>query len=197
MPVVANYWMTSSINKEWFRKQLFVYIQMLKENTSKLETNTFFSIKFANTYGISYTYNAIVTNLRLKLKIYLKKDAVISYNGKSISNEYLSQTSADEIRTALETEIRDYIRVLVDKSNLDGALKISKIIMVTQGAYNDYIDHIDFNGLNDTFNQYVKALSLSDSEKLKYTIEYFNLDNTIDSSTKKTNLENDIVFEEI
>lgn len=196
LPVVASYWMSDTINKEWFRKQLFVYIQMLKENTDKLETNTFFNIKFRNTYGISNTFKSITTNLRLKLTIYLNKDAVSSYNGSSVSSTY----SGTDTTVALETEIRDYIRVLVDKSNSDGALKISKIIMITQGAYSNYIDHIEFNGLNNTFNQYIGQISMSDDESSKYPLEYINLDNTTTTTSDgktTSNLEKDITFVEI
>lgn len=182
VPVVAQYWYKSNINKEWFIKQLFVFINMLKDNTSKLETTTFFNIKFRNTYGISHYYNSLYSNIRLKLTIYLKSDAINSYTGTITGNS---------VQESLENEIRDYIRVLVDESNSDGAIVLSKIIMKVQAAYYNYIDHIDFNGLNGTFNQYINQINTTDM----YPLEYINLDNTIDGSSCL--LKEDITFETI
>ena len=185
VPVVAKYWFNSAINKEWFIKQLFVFINMLKENSTKLETTTFFNIKFRNSYGISRYYNSLTSNIRLKLTIYLKSDAINSYTG-TISN-------ADSVEEALENEIRDFIRVLVDQSNNEGNIVLSKIIMKVQSSYYDYIDHIDFNGLNGTFNQYIKQIDTTDNN---YPLEYINLDNTSENNTNYILVE-DIVFEKV
>lgn|SRR5574344_2125591 len=188
VPVIASYWMNSDINKEWFIKQILIFINMLKENTSHLETTTFFNLKFKNTYGISKFYSSLSTALRLKLTIYLKIDTIKSYN--------TSGTTSDDIVTAMKKEIIDFIRVLVDKSNDEGALVISKIIMKTQAAYYDFIDHIEFNGLNGTFQQYIKKLSLSDSDNQKYPLEYFVLDTSLDTDNTPI-IEKDITFENV
>lgn len=194
VPVVSSKWYASSINKEWFRKQLFVYISMLKESISKLETNTFFNIKFRNTYGLSKYYTIPCTNLRLKLKIYLKASAENA--SAAMTSSYSSVTVGSAIST-LEAEIRDYIRILVDKSNTDATLKVSKIITIVQSAYANYIDHIDFLGLNDTFNQYVNEISTSNAKGVDYPLEYFCLDTsytTTGSTVTSSNLDSDISF---
>ena len=187
VPVIASYWYNSDVNKEWFIKQLFVFISMLKENSGRLETTTFFNIKFRNTYGISNYFNSLYSNIRLKLTIYLKNDAINSYTGSIVN--------AGSVAEALENEIRDYIRILVDQSNNDGAIVISKIIMKVQAAYYNYIDHIDFNGLNGTFNQYIKSIDTTEF----YPLEYINLDDTFTKigSNSDSMLKQDIVFETV
>lgn len=188
VPVVARYWHINDINKEWFIKQLSTFINMLKENTDRLETTTFFNIKFRNTYGISRYYNSLTTNIRLKLTIYLKADAINSYTGAIVGSS--------TVQEALEKEIRDYVRVLVDQSNQEGTFVLSKIIMNVQAAYYNYVDHIDFNGLNGTFNQYINKINTTDT---KYPLEYINLDNTSSSDGTSINyrLNEDIKFETI
>lgn len=186
VPVVAKYWFTSTVNKEWFIKQLFIYINMLKENSSKLETTTFFNIKFRNTYGISRYFNVLNTAIRLKMKIYLKQSAI---------NTYINNNPGTDIQSALEDEIRDYIRILIDKSNEEETFVLSKVIMQTQAAYYTYIEHIDFLGLNGTFNQYIKHI---DTTNFDYPLEYISLDNTEYKNTSGTNsyrLYDDIIFE--
>ena len=179
VPVVSHKWYTNAdMNQEWFRKQLFIYINMLQENSSKLETNTFFNLKFKNCYGISKSYDTLATNLHLKLKIYLNEDV----NNYRIS----SSSSKAEAVEALEDEIRDFIRVAVDSSNINNELKVSSIISVASEAYADYIHHIDFLGLNDTFKQYVKKIETK-KEGIAYPMEHFCLDSRT--------INDDIVFE--
>ena len=123
-----------------------------------MESNTFFNLKFFNTYGISYLYDTISTNVRLQLDIYFKEAL-----DDSVKQDYASQ-------------IRQFIRSVVEQGNDSDRLKISDVIAYTTATYMDYIDHIDFNGLNGTFNQYIKQVTLTDSERNKYPLEYFNLD---------------------
>ena len=77
-------------------------------------------------------------------------------------------------RTKLEKEIRDYIRVLVDKYNNDTNLSVSTIITLVTAAYSNNIDHIVFEGLNGTFSQYIKSINTNDA--IVYVPEYFSLD---------------------
>ncbi len=182
LPVVAAYWYDNAPNKKWFIKQLFIFINMLKENTNKLETTTFFDIKFRNTYGMSKYFDTISTALRLSLVIYLNRDKIDAYKG-NLATGYDTYES-------LEREILDYIRVAVDSSNADGELVISKIIMKTQAAYYNFIDHIDFNGLNGTFNQHIGQINTTNT---KYPLEYFSLDGTLDENGV-SRLEKDITF---
>jgi hypothetical protein len=122
--------------KDKFINQLFTYIKILKENIEKLETNTFFDIKFYNTYGYSYIYNSNTTNLTLDLNIHLE-DAYI--NNESV-----------------KSQIKSYIRRLVDLTNNTGRLGISNITGLVDNKYADYIKYIEFVGLNDTFSQCVE-----------------------------------------
>ena len=117
----------------------------------------------------------------------MKNDAINSYTGSIVN--------AGSVAEALENEIRDYIRILVDQSNNDGAIVISKIIMKVQAAYYNYIDHIDFNGLNGTFNQYIKSIDTTEF----YPLEYINLDDTFTKigSNSDSMLKQDIVFETV
>lgn len=149
VPVVHTSFFKNEINQTKFVRQLFTYIDMLRNNMNKLETNTTFNLKFMNTHGYSQNYSTINTNINIDMTIYLKN------NGESI-----------------EQEIRDYVRVLIDKANEDKALRISQIIALTSIAYSQYIDHIDFEGLNGTFDQYIDLLDSSSS----IVPEYFNLD---------------------
>lgn len=149
VPVVHTSFFKNEINQTKFIRQLFTYIDMLRNNMNKLETNTTFNLKFMNTHGYSQNYSTINTNINIDMTIYLKN------NG-----------------TGIEQEIRDYVRVLIDKANEDKALRISQIIALTSIAYSQYIDHIDFEGLNGTFDQYIDLLDSSSS----IVPEYFNLD---------------------
>ena len=187
VPVIAAYWIDSDINRKWFIRQLFVYINMLKANIEKLETSTFFNIKFRNAYGASNYYNSINTQLRLALTIHIDRDKAMLYGSE------LNLTSEDEIIKSLEKTIRDFIRVAVDSANDDGELVISKIIMKTQATYYNFIKYIEFNGLNGTFNQYVKKIETNDTS---FPLEYFSLDNTLETTEtgKVSRLEKDIVF---
>lgn len=169
VPVVASYWYNSTINKEYFIQQLMLFIEMLKENTSVLETNTFFNIKFRNTYGISNYFDSVNTNVRLELVIHLKGDYIASVGGSDSS----------EFEEILMNEIRDNVRILVDQSNSRGSLKVSEIIMLLQSKYNDYIDHIDFKSLAGSFRQYMTKIESGDST-LKYPLEYYSLDTTLE-----------------
>jgi hypothetical protein len=172
VPLVhSSYFYNGTTSYDDFIKQLYIYINMLRSSLSKLETNTFFDLKFANTHGRAHTYGTTTTNIRLELKIWL-------------NSGYYDSTDS----TGLQSEIRDCIRMFVDSANSNGELKVSQVIALTTAAFPDQIHHIDFMGLNGTFTQYVKALSLTDSEKSMYPKEYFNLDSA--------NLDNDITFSE-
>lgn len=178
VPVVANYWIKSN-NKDSFIEQLMVYINILKENANKLELNTSFNLKFTNTYGTSYYYDSISTNIRLKLNIYLNSNTVANYSTSELSS--------------LINEIRSSIRNLVDISNEEKELSVSKIEASILSMYYDYIAHIDFVSLNGTFNQYIKQTSLASNSAKLYPVEYFNLDTTLDSNGI-SQLEKDILF---
>jgi len=151
IPVVHASFFNSESNQTKFIKQLFVYIDMLKENLGKLETNTFFDLKFYNTYGDSQYYNTLKTNIQLEMNIYVV-----------------------EWTQELETSIKDYIRLLVDSSNEQESLKISEIIKNVKVQFGDAIDHIDFFGLNGTFNQYIEQTSTI--RRSLFPPEYLNID---------------------
>ena len=59
IPVVHASFFTDETAQTKFIRQLFIYIEMLKENLGKLETNTFFDLKFYNTHGDSQYYNTL------------------------------------------------------------------------------------------------------------------------------------------
>ena len=65
--------------------------------------------------------------------------------------------------------------------------------MKTQATYYNFIKYIEFNGLNGTFNQYVKKIETNDTS---FPLEYFSLDNTLETTEtgKVSRLEKDIVF---
>ena len=161
VPVVHSSFFNKDSNKTKFVKQLFTYIDLLKENIKVLETNTSFNLKFMNTYGYSKKYSTNTTNLNLEMTIYL------TFDNKN-ENAELSQK--------IEREIRDYIRVLVDKYNNDKEISVSTIITLVTAAYSKYIDHIVFEGLNGTFTQYIPQLEISDKI---YVPEYLNLDSKL------------------
>lgn len=152
VPVVHSSFFNNEANKTKFIKQLFTYIDLLNENMEKLETNTFFNLKFMNTYGYSQQYNSLTTNLDLKMTIYLKQ-------------------GVDRSNTSIQNQIRDYIRVVVDKFNNEECLSVSTIITLVSAAYANYVDHIVFEGLNGTFTQYINKLDSNQEVP-----EYFNLD---------------------
>ena len=152
VPVVHSSFFNNEVNKTKFIKQLFTYIDLLNENMEKLETNTFFNLKFMNTYGYSQQYNSLTTNLDLKMTIYLKQ-------------------GVDRSNTSIQNQIRDYIRVVVDKFNNEECLSVSTIITLVSAAYANYVDHIVFEGLNGTFTQYINKLDSNQEVP-----EYFNLD---------------------
>lgn len=154
VPIVHSSFFNNQINQSKFIKQLFTYVDLLKQNMNILETNTFFNLKFMNTYGYSQLYDTQRTNLNLEMTIYLN----------------VGETE----RTKLEKEIRDYIRVLVDKYNNDTNLSVSTIITLVTAAYSNNIDHIVFEGLNGTFSQYIKSINTNDA--IVYVPEYFSLD---------------------
>jgi hypothetical protein len=150
IPVVHQSFFTSEANQTKFIKQLFVYIDALRDNLGKLETNTFFDLKFYNTYGDSQYYDTSRTDLDLELDVYVFE-------------------RTDELATA----IKDYVRLLVDDSNRKGALRVSALIKDLSTAFSRYIDHVDFKGLNGTFTQYVGEIA-SVSKNL-YAPEYLNI----------------------
>lgn len=158
IPVVHSSYVNNDHSKQdKFVKQLFTYITLLKENLEKLETSTFFDLKFYNTYGPSQLYNTTTTNVELSLDIYLN----------SPSN-------------SLREEIRSYIRRAVDKSNENGCLKVSQIISLLSKneTYGQYIDYIEFAGLNGTFSQYIEKNFNSEENVRDYPPEWLNLDAT-------------------
>lgn len=154
IPLVHSSYITSQSNLEGLISQLFVYINMLKENVEKLETSTFFDLKFYNTHGISQYYNTTTPQLKLELMIRLKQNISVEENAEAI---------------------RNYIISLVDISNNDSMLKVSHIITATLNKFLNIIEEIEFMGLNGTFTQYVKKISRSNSDKLTYAPEYFNI----------------------
>lgn len=187
VPVIANYWYDqTSENRRWLIRQLFTYIDMLKANIGRLETSTFFNIKFRNTYGISQYLSTSTPQIRLALTIYLNRDAAASVASTSL-------LSNEDNYESLQNEIRDFIRVRVDAANNEGKLQVSKIIMDTQAMYYNYINHIDFNSLNGTFNQSVSTIERTDNT---FPLEYFSLDETLDDSgdSKVSRISEDITF---
>lgn len=176
VPVVANYWWNNSDDdtKLSFVEQLMVYIKILKSTYDKLESNTFFNLKFKNTYSISYNYNCIRTNLNLKLNIYLTDSGYVYNNNNDGS---------------LVKEIRYVIKSLVDSFNNDKELSVSRIITVIMASYSSYVSHIEFVSLNGTFNQRITYTASSSSA----IDEFFTLDTTIDSNGVNS-LEKDILF---
>ena len=138
--------------KDKFINQLFTYIRVLKENIDKLETNTFFDIKFYNTYGAAQIYDSLKTNIDLEMDVYL-------------ANGYKNDEN-------IKTNIKSYIRRIVDESNKTGAIRCSSIVSLTDSNFNEYIDHIDFKGLNNSFNQYIGKLDVDES---KHVLEWLNI----------------------
>lgn len=183
VPVVANYWCSEN-DMSSFVKQLMIYINILKENESKLETNTSFNLKFKNTHGVSHYYDSNVTNIRLKLNIYLNAEGIA-----------VSEDSSRQI--SIFDEIRTFIRLAVDGANSSKELSVVKIMAATFAEYSKYVAHIEFISLNGTFNQYIKGTALlTESDKYarsKYVDEYFTLDMTTDANGVPR-INNDILF---
>ena len=152
IPLVHSSFFNGEESNTKFINQLFVYIDMLKENLGKLETNTFFDLKFYNTYGNAQYYNTISTNLKLELDIHLKENAYA---------------------TGLELTIRDFVRLLVDDANTSKSLRISDLIRNLTNQFYNQIDYVDFKGLNGTFAQYISQTS-SIRPNL-YAPEYLNI----------------------
>jgi hypothetical protein len=125
---------------------------MLKENLGKLETNTFFDLKFYNTYGNAQYYNTLTTNLKLELDIHLKENTY--YEG-------------------LELTIKDFVRLLVDGANTIKSLKISDLIRNLTNEFYNQIDYVDFKGLNNTFAQYIGQTTTIKSNL--FPPEYLNI----------------------
>ena len=147
-----------------FVEQLFTYIDLLKENLGKLETSTFFDLKFYNTYGQSFLYNTTNTNMQLYFNI-------------TLTDEIRNSNAADI--KSLQDDIRSYIRRVVDKSNNDGCIRISSIIALLgkSETYGQYIDHIDVAGVNGSYTQYIKKLS--DVDESSTAPEWLNLDSAM------------------
>jgi hypothetical protein len=152
IPVVHQSFFNNEANQTKFIKQLFVYIDLLRENLGRLETNTFFDLKFFNTYGESQYYNTTRTDINLELDIY-----VFEYT--------------DE----LASSIKDYVRLLVDNSNERKALRISSLIKDVTNNFSRYVDRVEFKGLNGTFNQFIKETDTI--TKNLFAPEYFNISN--------------------
>jgi hypothetical protein len=150
IPVVHQSFFNNEANRKKFIKQLFIYIDTLRENLGKLETNTFFDLKFYNTYGDSQYYNTSRTDLELEMDIYVY--------------EYSEE---------LESSIRDYVRLLVDKSNDKKSLRISSLIKDVSTTFSKFVDHIEFKGLNGTFVQYLSEIETT--AKNLFAPEYLNI----------------------
>jgi len=157
VPVVRSTFIkgASSTRRINFMQQLLSYIKILKENLALLETSTFFNIKFFNTYGVSHLYDTATTNLNIALTINL----VEAYKND----------------TALQAEIRSYVRRVIDKMNKDGkGVRISTLTAMLTNAktYGQYIDHIDFAGMNDSYVQFIEPLDVSERN---YPPEWLNI----------------------
>lgn len=159
VPIIARSFYDTVLDESRFIQTLLTYIDILKDNKSKLETNTTFNLKFMNTFGESEGYTSTTTNIRLQLRIWLK-------------------TTTDETITK---EIRNYIRHLVDMANSAKKLRVSTVLAMVTASYNQFIDHIDFLGLNGTFDQFIESNGNDPTVP-----EYFNLD--------REHLNEDIVF---
>lgn len=122
IPLIHSSYITSQSNLEGLITQLFVYINMLKENIEKLETSTFFDLKFYNTYGISQYYNTTTPQLKFELMIRLKQNVSVEENAEAI---------------------RNYVIGLIDISNNDSMLKVSHIITATLNQFLDVVEEIE------------------------------------------------------
>jgi len=152
IPVIHASFFTDEANYSKLIEQLFTYIELLKQNLGRLESNTFFNLKFFNTYGQSQFYNTLKTNIDLEMDIYVT-----------------------ELTDGLTNEIRDYVRLVVDNSNNSLSFKVSSLINSLSNNF-PVIDHIDFMGLNGTFNQYIDQIStLTQNQRKLYIPEYLNL----------------------
>ncbi len=158
IPVVHQSFFNTGENQSKFIKQLFVYIDMLKDNLGRLETNTFFDLKFFNTKGLSKYFNTTKIDIKLELDVH-----VLDYT------------------ESLASQIKDYTRLLVDRSNMTNSLKISLLIKELTAAFPANISYIVFKGLNDTFNQYLeysRGTSLAAPEYFsisKDNLQYINI----------------------
>lgn len=152
IPVVHSSFFNSIDDQNKFIRQLFTYIEMLKQNLGKLETNTFFDLKFYNTYGDSQYYNTLRTDIKLELDIYLR--------------EYTDD---------LKLRIQDYTRLLVDRANDGEELSISNITTNLKLSFPESITRIEFKGLNDTFAQHIgRTAGVREGE---YAPEHLNIPN--------------------
>jgi hypothetical protein len=138
IPVVHQSFFESEESTGKFINQLFVYIDMLKSNLGRLETNTFFDLKFYNTYGESQYYNTLRTDLDLELDVYV--------------NAYSEE---------LQGRIQEFVRILIDRSNEENSIRISQIMKDLTEEFEGDIDHIEFKGLNGTFSQHIRRKSSS------------------------------------
>lgn len=163
IPVIHSSYFTNAKIEDDFIEQMFTYIDILEENIGKLETNTFFDLKFYNSHGVSKLYNTTTTNIDLEMVIHLD-DTVSTYTTES--------------QSSLQTEIRSYIRRLIDKMNDDGKITISKVISQLQRdeTYGDYINYVEFKGLNGTFGQAITAVDATEEYIAQYPPEWINID---------------------
>lgn len=153
----------AGVKYDGFIRQLFTYISILKENLNRLETSTFFNIKFYNTYGPAYIYNTTKTNLSLTMKIALYK------------TYYNNETSSAN----LKKQIKSYIRRLVDQMNLSGnGIRVSTIIsmLTSQETFGQYIDYVEFDGM-DGDKQYIGKKDIA--EDIGIAPEWINIDSDI------------------
>ena len=68
------------------------------------------------------------------------------------------------------------MRILIDRSNEFGSIRVSQIIKDLTDEFEGDIDHIDFKGLNGTFNQHIRkknssSLMLSAPEHFQIPLE--------------------------
>lgn len=158
LPVVHSSFFNNSFTnrREGFITQLFTYIKILKENLNKLETSTFFNLKFYNTYGDSKFYDTPYTNVSLGMCITLK-------------DKYKDNSN-------LMNEIRSYIRKVFDKMNDSQAFSFSTInaLLRDTKSYGNYIEDIEFNDLNGGLTQSIGRIP--DVAEEDYPPEWLNLD---------------------
>ena len=102
---------------------------MLRENLGKLETNTFFDLKFFNTKGISQYYNTTSTDIDLKMEIYVRG-----------------------LSESLRSRIQESTRILVNEANENNFFDVSRIITLLRASFPE-IRYIVFQSLNGLLAQ--------------------------------------------
>ena len=135
IPVIHSSFFNTRMTEDqqsMFIKQMFAYIDMLRENLHRLENTTFFNLKFFNTYGISYRTSSPTTNVSLRMKIYFS------------SPEYNTDRNKSEIKYA----IRQYI----DNCNKEGEFSPGNLVAYLKNTFNiiSKIEKVSLNNQGDT-----------------------------------------------